>query len=219
MSKNPEGELLFKLFRVRKNTLIKLRDSQYKIPLGSFDMKFDDFKKLYEKNRHHVYLPDVSPVNLPEEHKKGGGIFIYFEPSNKFDKKIFVSSVDKLSKEYKNLDKLFFVLKTYGKSNPKKLSTFVKNELQKYPNVEILQNIYPFSIMDNMILPECYLLDNDEKEGVIEYYDTSLSKFPKIHKNDPVAVHFNAKIGDMIYIKRNGGREITYRVVIKPNSG
>lgn len=206
------------LYKVRKNSLIKLRDSGYKIPTGAFELKFDDFKKLYEKNRHHVYLPDVKPLNLAEEDKKGGGIFIYFELNDKIDKKIFVSTVERLTKEYKDLDKLFYVLKTFGKNNPRKLSTFVKSELQKYPNVEILQRIFPFDIMNNMILPECYLLSSEEKEAVLKLYDTPLSKFPKIHKNDPVAVHFNAKIGDMIYIKRNGGREITYRVVIKPNS-
>ena len=207
------------LFKVRKNALITLRDRGYDIPKGSFKIEFDDFKNLYEKNLHHVYLPNVKPINLAEENKKGGGILIYFEPSDKFDKKIFVSSVEKLTTEYKDLDKLFFVLKTYGNNNPSKLNTFVKIELQKYPNVEILQHIYPFDIMENMILPECHLLTSTEKKAVLEMYDTPLSKFPKMEKSDPVAVRFGAIIGDMIYIKRNGGREITYRVVIKNGSG
>ena len=94
-----------------------------------------------------------------------------------------------------------------------------KTELQKHPNVEVLENIYPFDFMKNRSVPSCFLLSENEKNAVIKFLETPIHKFPKIDSTDPVAERFGAKIGDMIYIKRYGGSELTYRVVIKPGSG
>ncbi len=205
------------LFEVRDSVLTTLLDRGYDIPIGSTKLSLDDFKILLNKERHHIYFPDVEPVGLKEEYKRGGGILIYFEPVDRLDLKIFKTRVAQLEKEYPDLDKLFIVIKTYGKS--KKLSNFVKTELAKHPNVEILENIYPFDIMKNNVVPKCFLLSDDEKKAVMEILDTPLNNFPKFELSDPIVVRFGAKIGDMFYIKRDGGRELSYRVVVKTGSG
>ena len=201
------------LFKVRKTVLITLKDRGYDIPVGAFNMLIEDFKSLYSQNRHHLYFPEVVPINLKEEYKKGGGILVYFESSDKFDKNILKSHMTQLNKEYPNLDKLFFVLKTYGIDKKQKLHTFVRLELSEHPNVEVLEDIYPFDFMKNALVPECYLLTEKEKDAVIQMLDTSLEKFPKFEITDPIPVRFSAKVGDMFHIKRNGGLELTYRIV------
>lgn len=202
------------LFKVRKVALETLGHRRYDIPEGIENISIETFKTLYEQNRHHLYFPNMKPVNLKEEYKKGGGVLVFFESSDKFDTKILLSRLSTLNKEYPNLDKLFFVLKTYGTERTK-LHTFVRVELSKHPNIEVLENIYPFDFMKNSLVPECYLLTDAEKEAVLKITDTPLNKFPKFDKNDPIPERFGAKIGDMIHIKRYGGLDLTYRVVVK----
>lgn len=215
MSHISENNEISLLFNVRNTALTTLKDRGYEIPVGSTKLTFEDFKSLYDQNRHHLYYPEMKPINLDEEHKKGGGVLVYFEPSDKFDKKIFLARISQLNKEFPNLDKLFFILKTYGNTKTKKINNFVKTELVKHPNVEILESIYPFDFMKNNILPECYLLSEDDKKAVVEFLDTPVSKFPKIDIKDPLSIRFGAKIGDVIFIKQNGGLEFRYRAVVK----
>ena len=73
--------------------------------------------------------------------------------------------------------------------------------------------------MKNIMVPECYLLSNEEKEAVIKMMDTPLHNFPKFESTDPIPTRFGAKIGDMFHIKRYGCLELSYRVVVKPGSG
>ena len=218
MANTNEKKEIGLLYKVRKTVLTTLKDRGYEIPLGSFKLTFEDFKMLYEQNRHHLYFSDMIPVNLREEYKRGGGILVYFESSDKFDMKIFLARMTQLNKEFPNLDKLFFVLKTYGDVKTRKLNNFVRSELANHPNVEVLENIYPFDFMENNIVPECYLLSEEEKNAVVKFLDTPAYKFPKIEVSDPIPVRFDAKIGDMIFIKQNGGLEFRYRVVIKTDS-
>jgi len=215
MANTTENSEVGLLFKVRNTVLTTLKDRGYEIPLGATKMSLDDFRLLHMQERHHIYFPDMKPVNLKEEYKKGGGILVYFESSDKFDKKIFLARMAQLNKEYPDLDKLFFVLKTYGSAKIRKLNNFVRTELAKHPNVEFLKNIYPFDFMKNNIVPQCFLLSDEEKNAVIDFLDTPIHKFPKFEVTDPIPVRFGAKIGDMIYIKRNGGLDLSYRVVVK----
>ena len=219
MSNTSENSDIGDLFKVRTTVITTLKDRGYDVPIGSMKMSIDDFKVLYAQQRHHLYFPDMKPVNLNDEYKKGGGVLVYFEESDKFDKKIFVSHMLQLNKEYPNLDQLFFVLKTYGSSKKQKLNNFVRSELVKYPNVEVLENIYPFNFMNNVLVPKCFLLSEDEKNAMVKLYDTPIYNFPKFEVTDPIPVRLGAKIGDMIYMERGGGKEFTARVVIKSGSG
>lgn len=211
----PYNNDLESLFKVRKTAIKTLEDRGYELPAGLGNLSFDDFKLLHEKDMHHLHFPDTEPIGLEEENKKGGGIFVYFESSDKFDTKVFLARKNNITQEHPNLDKLFFVLKTYGNVKSRKLNSFVKAELVKHPNVEILENIFPFDFMKNAIVPECHLLTEEEKEAIVSISGTPSYKFPKMEQNDPIAVRFGAKIGDILYIKRNGGLELSYRVIVK----
>ena len=156
----------------------------------------------------------MEPLNLAEENRKGGGVLVYFENLKKIDLHHLQSRLSQINKEYQNLDKLFFVLNTHGDEKTKKINKFIHEELTKHPNVEMLENIYPFDIMKNNILPQCFLLSETEKNAVVEFLKTPLHNFPKLEKTDPISVRFNAKPNDMFYFKENGGWGTRYRVVI-----
>jgi DNA-directed RNA polymerase I, II, and III subunit RPABC1 len=219
MTNTLENSEIGLLFKVRKTVLTTLKNRGYLVPEGSTQLSFDDFKMLYEKTKHHLYFPEMEVMNIKDENKKGGGVLVYFESSDKFDKRILQSRMIQLGKEYQDLDKLFFVLKTYGSVKKQTLNGFVKSELLLHPHVEILQSIYPFDFMKNIVVPECFLLSEDEKNAVLNILDTPLYKLPKFEITDPIPERLDAKIGDVIYIKRNGGKDISYRVVVKPGTG
>ena len=206
-------------YKVRGIALKTLRDRGYKIPEGSDNLSFEDYLFLYKQNRHHPYFPKVEPLHLKEEYKKGGGILIYFEESDKFDKTILQNRLTLINKEYPNLDKLFFVLKTYGIEKKQKLNSFVRTELHNLPNVEVLEDIYPFDFMKSSMIPECFLLSSEEKEAILNIMDTTSDKFPKFENDDPIVKRLGAKIGDIVHIKRYGGSELSYRVVVKSGTG
>lgn len=62
-------------------------------------------------------------------------------------------------------------------------------------------------------------LKEDEKNAVLNILDTPIDKLSKIETTDPISERLDAKIGDIIYIKRNGGKDISYRAVVKPGTG
>ena len=110
------------LYKIRDTTIKTLFDRGYEIPEGVNKLSFTNFKSLYEKNRHHLYFPDIETPNLPIEEKKGGGILVYFEQLEDFSRKTLEARIAQLDGEYPNLDRLFFVLKS---STP--LSTSLKS--------------------------------------------------------------------------------------------
>jgi DNA-directed RNA polymerase subunit H (RpoH/RPB5) len=216
MTENERNPELWNLFRKRETALRVLRSRGYELPKGVEDLPFEDFEELHRKNRHHLYFPNIYPPEGKMD-GRGGGIYVYFEHSEDFTKRILEARESQISQEYKNLDRLFFVLKTGGKSK-KKINTFVTSTLTKNPKfayVRILENIYSFDIVDNFLVPEYRLLTDQEKEAVLKYYNITLDKCPKQSDTDAISKRFGAKIDDMFYIKRRGGREIEYRVVIK----
>ena len=216
LNKNTDLQIMYK---VRKTVITTLLDRGYKIPVGVSKLPIEDFRLLWEKNRHHLYFPELSPPKMSEDLKKGGGILVYFESSDDFTKKILESRISQLTKEYPNLDMLFFILKTYGVPKKKlKLNTFVVSALAKYPNVSVLENVYPYDFMKNALVPECHLLTEQEKEAVLKLYETPLHTFPKFEIDDPIPKRFGAKVDDLFYIKRQGGSEVSFRVVVKTGS-
>ena len=148
-------------------------------------------------------------INLDDKYINGGGIMVYFEKVNRFDIKILRNRISEFQNN--NFDKIYIVLKSYNNAKP--LSRLIKPELSKTPNIEILENIYPFNTLNNINLPKFLLLKNEEKEKILEYMNTELNKFPKIKIDDPISIHFGAKKDDMFKIERYGGQEITYKVV------
>ena len=195
------------LFRRRTNALKTLRDRGFTLPESLDQLSYTDFVKLYQEDRHHIYVPEEASINTPK------GVYVYFEQNEEMNKKILESRVGKIGKEYPNLRKLFFVMKMG--SGMKKHSMFVRSAIEKekeYAHVEILDNIYPFDMMKNVVIPlRQRVLSEAEKKDMEEKYG-DLTKFPKVGKDDPMAKHYGAKPGDLMEIVRKEG--IYYRLVV-----
>lgn len=197
---------LYEELEVRKNGLRTLRDRGFKIPDPMFMLTLDDFAKIREKELHHIFFPRLE--NIDGTIYESGGVLMYFESSDKMDKKTLQQLLVQLEKEYPTLDKLYIVL--YYNLKQKKINFNVIDELKNYPHVEIMENIYPFSITDNILMPKCVKLSNEEKLKVFEIIGKQL---PKMVYFDPIAIRYNAKIGDVLKIVRDGGLDISYRII------
>ena len=62
------------------------------------------------------------------------------------------------------------------------------------------------------------ILNNDtEKNEVLEKYQTTVNKLPKIYTTDPMAKYYDMKKGDLIKVIRNDpevGLSIAYKLVV-----
>ena len=66
------------------------------------------------------------------------------------------------------------------------------------------------------LVPEHIKLSEKEKEKILKDHNITIKELPRILKDDPAIKHLNAKVGDVIKIKRKSrtaGESIYYRVV------
>lgn len=205
----PRKQELYKALAVRNNAIQTLVDRGFRISEGIFKLSLEDFEKIREKELHHIYFSELE--NNDGSEYKDGGVLLYFESSDKMDKKTLQQLLQRLEKAYPNLDKLFIVLQQGIKQ--RKINFNVLDELKNYPYVEILDNIFPFSITKNVIMPTFVKLTLEEKEKVLEIIGTQL---PKMIPTDPIAIRYGAKVGDVLKVVRNGGLDISYRIISEP---
>ena len=205
----PRKQELYKSLAVRNNAIQTLVDRGFRISEGIFKLSLEDFEKIREKELHHIFFSEL--VNIDGSEYKDGGVLLYFEASDKMDKKTLQQLLQRLEKEYPKLDKLFIVLQQGIKK--RKINFNVLDELKNYPYVEILDNVFPFSITKNVIMPTFVKLTLEEKEKVVEIIGTQL---PKMILTDPIAARYGAKVGDILKVVRNGGLDISYRIISEP---
>jgi DNA-directed RNA polymerase subunit H len=67
------------------------------------------------------------------------------------------------------------------------------------------------------LVPEFRILSKEEKEKLLERLGVTEDKLPKILSSDVVVKRINAKVGDVLEIKRKSqvaGESIYYRIVV-----
>jgi len=101
----------------------------------------------------------------------------------------------------------------------KNVSKKVLNEIGlRYLNTEVfLEKEQMINIVDYDIVPEHSLLNEEDTNSFFEIYNVNKKNMPKIHKTDPVARYYNAKVGNIFKITRPSeasGIIHTYRIVI-----
>ncbi len=68
------------------------------------------------------------------------------------------------------------------------------------------------------LVPKHELLGEDEAQEVLETYDVTKDKLPKIKRKDVMAKHLGAEPGDIVKITRDSetaGKAVYYRVVVE----
>jgi len=75
-----------------------------------------------------------------------------------------------------------------------------------------------FNILKHELVPEHIILNEEEKNELLEKYKIKPENLPKILTNDPVAKALDAKEGDILKIIRKSktaGTSLYYRIVVK----
>ena len=71
-------------------------------------------------------------------------------------------------------------------------------------------------ITKHAFVPKFYKLSDQEKQDLVEYYNTPEKNFPAFFHKDAIVRYYDWKIGDMIRIERNNGTnnpDLYYRIV------
>lgn len=197
------------IYNVRKSIIRRLIDMGYQISPNMLDLSFQDFLILYDKDSYHIYEEDVKYKD------KTRNILVYFEMSDEFKKPLLDSRLNMIAKRYKELDKLFIVLKTFDNTKEKKRILEVKESpYENIKDIEILNNVYPFDISRSMYYPhKLFSLNKTEIESVKESYK-DIDKFQKLKITDPLSIQLGTKKGDIVYVERRDGTK-TFKNVIE----
>ncbi len=171
------------------------------------DMFFD--RKLISKEKYNEYQKAFTSKLLDDEFKiKASNNDVY--------EIIFL----------KNIIKKQQVLKIIEDKTKKYILIIMDPKIAKYfKDVKKIENVEVFSDFQLLINPtkniylsqEHILLNDDEKNDLLEEYDCTLSELPKILIDDPISKYYDANVDDVFKIIRNNpitNKQIVYRVVI-----
>jgi DNA-directed RNA polymerase I, II, and III subunit RPABC1 len=191
------------LFKVRKTVLEMLEDRGFIIP-DYEKISFEQFIIKYNNKTLDIYINDEAT------NKK---VYVYFHNEvknfSKSDLKIMQKVVDQYQDENINL-----ILILRDKEN-----SAVTKELNKdiYKNVEIfLKKNMIFNITHHVFVPKHILLSLEEERELLEKYNTTKGKLPKISKSDPIAKYYGMKTNQICKIIRRSpevGEYFYYRLV------
>jgi len=191
------------LFKIRKTVLEMINDRKYIIPLSE-NIDFEEFIIKYNNKNLDIHILD--------ENK--GNIYIHFhnEPKSiaKSDLKNLISG---LIQKYEDENiKIIILLKEKG--NGSILKELFKEENK---NVEIFMNKNMiFNITQHEYVPKHIILSKEEEDEVLEKYNTSKNKLPKMLKTDPIARYYGMKNDQICKIIKKSpevGEAIYYRLV------
>jgi DNA-directed RNA polymerase I, II, and III subunit RPABC1 len=193
------------LYKVRQTILEMVDDRGYYVNENE-KITFEQFTVKYDNKNIDILIDDVN---------KKQKIYIHFHNENKnFSKNDLKNIIQKLISIY-NDENILLILLLKEKEN----STVTK-ELSKdiYKNVEIFfkKNMI-FNITKHIYVPKHIILNNEEEVELLEKYNTTKSKLPKILKTDPIAKYYGMKSDQICKIIRKSpevGESVYYRRVI-----
>ena len=171
------------LFKVRQTLLEMINDRGFYVP-DIEKITFEEFSIKYDNKNLDIYIKD-------EENNKI--FYVHFHNENKsFSKSDLKNIMQKLITTYGN-ENINLILLLKEKEN-----SAVSKELCKdiYKNVEIfLKKNMIFNVTKHIYIPKHIILTKEEEEEVLEKYNTTKGKLPKISKTDPIAKYLGLKKG------------------------
>jgi DNA-directed RNA polymerase I, II, and III subunit RPABC1 len=192
------------LFKVRQTLLEMIQDRGYDISENQ-KITLEEFIILYNNKNLDIFINDE------ENNKK---IYIHFHNEVKnFSKSDLKSLTQKIIEQYEDQD-INLILLLREKEN-----SAVSKELSKeaYKNVEIfLKKNMIFNITHHVLVPKHTLLTKEEESELLEKYNTTRGKLPKLSKSDPIAKYYGMKSDQICKILRKSpevGEYVYYRLV------
>ena len=195
------------LYKVRETMLEMISDRGFNIP-ESEKITFEQFIIKYTNKTLDMVVNDI-------ENKKIFYVYFHNEVKN-FSKADLKNIMQKISglfiDQTDQVINIILILKD-------KENSAISKELSKdvYKNVEIfLKNNMVFNITHHELVPQHILLTLDEEKELLEKYNTTKGKLPKILKTDPIAKYYGAKTDQIFKIIRKSpsvGEAFYYRLV------
>ena len=192
------------LFKVRNTILEMIADRCYIIP-ESEKLTFEQFVIKYNNKNVDIYINDEY---------KNKKIYVHFHNEQKsFSKKDLLSITQEIITKYSD-ENINIILLLREKEN-----SAVSKELTKesFKNVEIFLKKYMiFNITHHVFVPKHIILTPDEEREVLEKYNTTKGKLPKLSKTDPIAKYYGMLPDQICKIIRKSpevGEYIYYRLV------
>jgi len=192
------------LYKVRETVIEMIYDRGFYIP-DIEKITFEEFIIKYNNKNLDIYINDESKI------KK---IYVHFHNEIKnFSKNDLKNMMQMLVNKYIDEDiNLILVLR-------EKENSAVSKELTKdvYKNVEVfLKKNMLFNITHHVFVPKHIVLSKDEEVELLDKYNTTKGKLPKISKLDPIAKYYGMKTDQVCRIIRKSpevGEYIYYRLV------
>lgn len=192
------------LYKVRQTILEMISDRGYNVPLSE-NISFEDFSLKYNNKNMDIFINDEI---------KNKKIYVHFHNEIKnYSKNDLKIIVQKLITQYEDANiNLILLLK-------EKENSTVSKELTKdvYKNVEIfLKKNMIFNITKHEYVAKHILLTKEEEKELLDKYNTTKGKLPKLSKNDPVAKYYGMKLDQICKIIRKSpevGEYPYYRLV------
>ena len=192
------------LYKVRQTLLEMIEDRGYTVP-DIEKITFEEFTIKYDNKNIDIYIND---------NQKNKFFYIHFHNESKnFSKNDLKTIIQKIIGNYgdENIN-LILLLK-------EKENSAIAKELSKdmYKNVEIfLKKNMIFNVTKHIYVPKHILLSNEEELELLEKYNTTKGKLPKLSKTDPIAKYYGMKNDQICKIIRKSpevGEYVYYRLV------
>lgn len=192
------------LYKVRQTILEMISDRGYNVPLSE-NISFEDFSLKYNNKNMDIFINDEI---------KNKKIYVHFHNEIKnYSKNDLKIIMQKLITQYEDANiNLILLLK-------EKENSTVSKELTKdvYKNVEIfLKKNMIFNITKHEYVAKHILLTKEEEKELLDKYNTTKGKLPKLSKNDPVAKYYGMKLDQICKIIRKSpevGEYPYYRLI------
>jgi DNA-directed RNA polymerase I, II, and III subunit RPABC1 len=192
------------LFKVRQTLLEMIEDRGYNIP-NIEKITFEEFSIKYDNKNLDIYIKDEEKNKI---------FYINFHNENKnFSKSDLKNIMQKIIANYED-ENINLILLLKEKEN-----SAVSKELSKdvYKNVEIfLKKNMVFNVTKHIYVPKHILLNKEEELQLLEKYNTTKGKLPKLSKLDPIAKYYGMKNDQICKIIRKSpevGEYVYYRLV------
>lgn len=191
------------LFKIRKTVIEMVEDRKYIFP-DSDKINFEEFSAQFDAKNLDIFI----------NNENKSPIYIHFHNENKsLAKSDLKNLVESIIEKYNNHEiKIIILLKERGNG-----SIFKELNKEEYKHVEIFMNKNMiFNITHHQLVPKHSLLSSEEEEEILEKYNTTKNKLPKILKTDPIVQYYGMKPDQICKIIRKSpevGESVYYRLV------
>ena len=173
--------------------------------------KTDDYKS-FGISEMQIYLQNKQLdmlLNNPKTKKK---IYVKYHLSTLNDKKIYeyIDDLFHLEEILNENDELLIIIKNQNiNTTLEEIMNFIYIKDNIFVNIKKIDN-YLFNILDHSMVPEHRVLNNKEKEFIINKYKISEeTQFPEISRFDAVATTIGLRPGELCEITRPSTTSIT----------